>query len=375
MTRHASSERPISIGIVLHDFALGGTERIALRLARAWCESGAAVTIFCGSRDGVLGELVDPRANVAEAPVAIPRAKGSRRLLARAAADHFAAHPVDTVFIPGNFHWSVIPALARIDPAVRPLIVAQVSAALDKPQRGRFRQMAFNLRMRTLLRHADAIVALSDVARDQAIAITGGKHAVTIALPALADDVAPPLPAIDEPIILAAGRLVPEKGFAELIDAFSRVQRTDARLVIVGDGPEMEALKARAAGHGIADRVSFPGFVPDTRPWLDRARLFVLSSHFEGYPAVMVEAFAAGRPVVATRCTPAVADLLGDPAFGRSAPIRDVPALAAAIDAVIAAPAPDPATLAGAVAHHRIGPVSDAYLTLFESFAGQPVRA
>ena len=369
------ADRPLAIGIVLHDFALGGTERIALRLAQAWCDRGARVTIFCGSASGTLASLLDPRIDVRPAPIPIARARGSRRLLARAAAAFFTANPVDAVFIPGNFHWSVVPALAKIDRAIRPAIIAQVSAALDKPQRGPLRQAMFDLRMRRLLGQSDAIVALSEVARYQAYQITRGKHATTIALPALADDIAAPLPLPQKSVILGAGRLVPEKGFAELIDAFALMRDESAQLVIVGDGPEMESLKARAARHGVARRVSFPGYVPDIRPWLDSARIFALSSHFEGYPAVMIEALAAGRPVVATRCTPAIGDLLTHPGFGRSVPIRDVPALAIAMADQLAGPASDPGTLAGAVDHHRIGPVADAYLALFSDLVGQKADA
>lgn len=357
--------RPLSVGIVLHDFALGGTERIALRLARAWVEQGTEVTIFCGTDSGQLATLLDPRVNVAPAPVAIPRGRGSRRRLGKAAADYFVANKVDAIFVPGNFHWSVVPALARISWDRRPAIIAQVSAALDKPQRGWLRQAAFDLRMRHLLRGADAVVTLSDVARLQSDEIMRRICARTIALPALEDDIAAPVPPQDKPVILAAGRLVPEKGFGELIDAFAMMRDRNATLVIVGDGPERAALEQRAAAKGVADRVTFPGYVPNIRPWLDAARIFVLASHFEGYPAVLIEALAAGRPVVATRCTPAVGDLLVNPGFGRSVPILDIPALAVAMQDQLSAPTSDPGTLAEAVDHHRIGPVADAYLDLF----------
>lgn len=363
------AERSLSIGIVLHDFSLGGTERIALRLARAWCDRDADVTIFCGAYHGALTTMLDPRINIAAPPTAIARGRGSRRALGRAAAAYFAGHRVDALFIPGNFHWSVVPAIGRMEKGTRPAVIAQVSAALDKPQRGVLRQALFDARMRHLLRHADAIVTLSEVARHQASEIMRGKRTTTIALPALADQSPAPRASQPDPVILAAGRLVPEKGFADLIDAFALLRNDAAQLVIVGDGPEATALKARAARNGVAGRVSFPGYVPDIRPWLDKARLFTLSSHFEGYPAVIIEALAAGRPVVATRCTPATADLLTNPSFGRTVPIRDVPALSIAIADMLAAPHAAPETLAGAVEHHRIGPVADAYLSLFAQMA------
>ena len=353
---------PASILIVLHDFSLGGTERVATRLAAAWAAKGAQVTIFAGSNAGPLRGLAGDTVEIVIVDPPIPRANGSRGRLARAARTFVAKRRFDGVFVPGNFHWPVAAALGGCGVAV----VAQVSAALDKPQRGRVRQWAFERRMRHLLRRVDAVVALSDVARDQANRILRRTVATTIALPALGDDVARPTPIPDAqpPIVLAAGRLVPEKGFARLIEAFATLPDVAARLVIVGDGPEAEALRRQSQALGIADRVDLAGYVADIRPWLDTARLFVLASDFEGYPAVMVEALAAGRPIVATDCTPAT-QLLDTPGAGMVVPLNDVPALARAIATVLRQPPPDPATLARRVAHHRIGDVAAAYLALF----------
>jgi glycosyltransferase involved in cell wall biosynthesis len=166
------------------------------------------------------------------------------------------------------------------------------------------------------------------------------------------------------PIVLAAGRLVPEKGFARLIDAFAKLPEGTARLVIVGDGPEADALHRQSETLGLADRVELVGYVADIRPWLDAARLFVLASDFEGYPAVLAEALAAGRPVIATDCTPATR-LLAAPGAGMVVPLDDSKALARAITTMLAQAPPDPGALAALVAHHRIGAVAAEYLNLF----------
>ncbi len=351
-----------SILIVLHDFALGGTERVAVRLAAAWAERGAAVTIFAGADTGPLRALAGDQVEIVLAVPPIPRGRGSRARLARAARAFVARRAFDGVFIPGNFHWPVAAALGGSGIP----IVAQVSAALDKPQRGRLRQWAFERRMRYLLRRVQAVVTLSDVARDQANRILRNAVATTIALPALADDSAPPTPIPDTrpPVVLAAGRLVPEKGFARLIAAFAALPDGSARLMIVGNGPEADALRRQTDALGIADRVELAGYVADIRPWLDTARLFVLASDFEGYPAVLVEALAAGRPVVATDCTPATR-LLDTPGAGSVVPLGDTAALAQAIARMLDQSPPDPAQLAALVAHHRIGAVAAAYLDLF----------
>lgn len=356
-----------SIGIVMLDFALGGTERIAARLATRWAEEGARVTIFCGSGEGPMRELLGTKVRVIEASPPIPRGPEAVKRLAQAAARHFAVDPVAAIFIPGNTHWPMAPALAALPKPQRPVVVAQVSAAMIKPQRSVLNQRLYRLRMRWLLRHADTVVTLSDAASAQAARILGRTPVETIPLPALGDDPVPPLPTSPEPpIILAVGRLVAEKGFDLLIDAFALIaRRTDARLVILGEGPDRARLERLIERHALGERIHLPGYVADTRAWLDRARLCVLPSRFEGYPAVLVEAFAAGRPAIATACTPAAAELIDDPAIGRVVPVDDAPAMVEALRAMLATPPPDPSALARRVERHRIGPVARAYLALF----------
>jgi glycosyltransferase involved in cell wall biosynthesis len=371
-----SGTGPLALGIVLHDLSLGGTERIALRLARHWARAGARVTVFCGSRKGELLELLCPSVNLVEAPVEIERGSGSRERLGEAAARYFNSNPVDVCFVPGNFHWPVVPALARLPAQTRPVIVAQVSAALDKPQRGPLRQAMFELRMRYRLRGADGVVCMSERARDQANQILGRNVAFRIATPALDDDMLPPTPVPpDCRMLVAAGRLVREKGFSTLIEAVALVDDPALRLVIVGKGPDEQRLRQQIAALGMGERISLPGYSCRIRPWLDQARAFVLSSQYEGFPAVVIEALAAGRQVIVTRCTHAVRDLGIDGAMGQAVPIEDPAALAQAIRAMLARPPTDPVLLANSVAAYRIGPIAEDYLLSFRRWLALRPRA
>lgn len=101
--------------------------------------------------------------------------------------------------------------------------------------------------------------------------------------------------------IVAVGRLIPEKGYDLLIRAFAA---SDYRgdLLILGEGPERQALQQLAADCGVAERVRMPGFVKDPPSVIRRAEAFVLSSRGEGFPNALVEAMAVGCPVLATHC-------------------------------------------------------------------------
>ena len=182
------------------------------------------------------------------------------------------------------------------------------------------------------------------------------------------------------PYVFAIGRLVPQKGFDVLLDAFARLCQSpdfDHRLLLAGDGPERTALEARAAALGLAERVSFLGATdrPLTASLFRGAAVFVLPSRHEPFGIVVLEALAAGTPVVATDVG-GVSEFLPVGSHARLVEPGDAASLAAAIRAILelgAGPVPPPGDLlaahawsaierryaeayAAAVAHHRAGP-------------------
>lgn len=132
------------------------------------------------------------------------------------------------------------------------------------------------------------------------------------------------------------GRLSPVKGADVAIDSMALVRDHDAQLVFVGDGPDRAALEARAAALGLASRVRFTGMLPSASRLLPAFDALVLSSRNEGTPMILLEAVHAGVPIVASEVG-GVPALLGNNAL--LVPPEDPPALAAAIDQVLADPA------------------------------------
>ncbi|WP_423823419.1 glycosyltransferase [Salinisphaera sp. SPP-AMP-43] len=198
---------------------------------------------------------------------------------------------------------------------------------------------------------ADAVVAVSNGVADDLAEATGLPRAAITTLynPATGPDIDqraaedpehPWLSANAEtPVILAIGRLVAQKGFLNLIEAFTRLrEERQARLIILGEGELRTRILDRAHELGIAADIDLPGWVDNPCAYLARARLYVLSSDFEGLPLVLIEALACGCPVVATDCPHGPREILDSGGYGRLVPVGDAAALAQGLQEALDAP-------------------------------------
>jgi glycosyltransferase involved in cell wall biosynthesis len=167
--------------------------------------------------------------------------------------------------------------------------------------------------------------------------------------------------------VLALARMMPQKRLDRLLRAFARVKNTTIRLTILGDGPERPNLERLARSLGISGRVDMPGFVEDVVPWLRSADLFVLSSDYEGLPAVVLEALACDVPVVTTDCFEAARSLLADAKGCAVVPLGDIGAFAKAIDKSLSL-RPSPGHLSAIANPYRVAEAISAHLAQLELF-------
>ena len=159
--------------------------------------------------------------------------------------------------------------------------------------------------------------------------------------------------ALDAKVLVAAGRLLSQKGFDMLLDAFALVsaRHPDWQLRIFGSGPWQARLMAQIDRLGLTGRAHLKGATTRLDEELAAASIFVLSSRFEGLPMVLLEAMAAGLPPVAFDCPTGPGEVIENGASGLLVPPTDTAALAAGICALIEDPARRRAM--GSAAHER----------------------
>lgn len=190
-------------------------------------------------------------------------------------------------------------------------------------------------------RQLDVLTVLTEEDKADYEAILSGQRVRVVRIPNAAQPAERNLPIEARgTTIVAAGRLATVKGFDLLIEAWSRIEASwpDWTVDVYGRGPEREALESLIAARHLDGRLRLAGTVPDMRPRFEVAGMFVLSSRFEGFPLVLVEAMAAGCPVVSFDCPRGPREIVRDHVNGTLVPAEDVPGLAVAIHELLGSP-------------------------------------
>jgi glycosyltransferase involved in cell wall biosynthesis len=200
--------------------------------------------------------------------------------------------------------------------------------------------------LRFLFPRADAIICLSEGLKSNLCKMTGlpGNNISVIPNPYLpsvglalsagqtnAGHAAKPC------LIVACGRLALQKDYQTLLSAFHLVRKsTNAHLAIIGEGPLRAELGKQAEALGIAKDIDFVGHSDDPTAWIRRASAFVMTSRWEGFPNVLLEALGCGCPIVATNCSDTVPELLGGGRYGDIRAIGDAVGISESLLAILA---------------------------------------
>lgn len=332
------------ISILLPDLRGGGAERVSVDLARSFAALGHSVEFVLMQAKGEFLLQVSREFSVVElgvelardVPWPLARYLRSRRPVALIAN----MWPLTTAAVIGR-------ALSR--QACQLLLVEHCNLSKQYASWGRLHRLKLKLSMWTTHRWADHIATVSKGAAHDTAHLAGLRHTDVTTLynpipnrAISASDARSKADAIwncqQGERILTVGNLKDQKNHPLLLDAFARLARPDARLMLLGQGENEGMLRDLAAELRIADRVIFAGFHADPSPFYATADLFVLSSDYEGFGNVIVEALSFGLPLVATDCPSGPAEILENGRWGRLVAVGDADALSCAMDAAISAP-------------------------------------
>ena len=183
----------------------------------------------------------------------------------------------------------------------------------------------------------DVLVALTEGDRARYAQVLGGRVR-TERIPNSVSALGGPEPDLSTPVVVAAGRLTPQKGFDRLIDAFALIadDHPEWTVRICGKGELRRWLQRRIDRAGLTGRIELAGAVKDIGSAMAQASVFALSSRSEGFPLILLEAMGKGLAPVAFDCRTGPADIVDDHRNGLLVPDGDVGALAAALSEMMA---------------------------------------
>lgn len=331
---------PIRIAFVLLHLEPGGLERVLANVMTHLDRDRFAPSLVLLHGKGELADALPEDVEIVRLAV---RSRYALPALVRALR---ALRP-DVVFsgIPAA-NFATILAARRLRP--RPAVVVNEHTAprLGLGEKRPLPRFLYRLLMRVLYPRADRVgVPLLDVGEELREVLGRPDLRIVELLNPVIDDrleeMAREEPSVQfpaGPTFVAAGRLVPEKGYDLLLDALARMSEVRGEtpgLVLLGEGPERTALERRVERLGLGGRVVMPGLVSNPYAFFARARALVVSSRREATPNVIVEAMACGTPVVAVECWTGPRRVLEDGAAGLLVPPGDSDALAAAMTRVL----------------------------------------
>lgn len=336
----------LKISVLTARFAISGVPLAQLRFSRALAALGHNVDFLIG--------LVNPGYEIPKGDdvnvvvLRKPRVIGMLILLIK----YFRENKPDVVFSAGD-HLNAVVLLAAIISRSK----AKISCSSRVTPFDTYSKIPFSKRwilkicMNMLMPRANALTCVSSDMVDQyKVVLNSNRH---VCVYNIIDDIQSrkrmnePVDeewfnSNDEPVLIAAGSLVLWKGFSDLLLAMSELTKTrKTRLIILGDGPMRAELEAQIKVLSLENVVKILGYVDNPLKYFTRADIFVLSSHVEGLPNVLVEAMMCGCTPVSTNCPTGPREVLQDGRYGYLVPVSDPLAMAEGIKHALDKPIQD----------------------------------
>lgn len=333
----------MKISLVTSTLSRGGVGRNMTNLANEFVALGHNVTLFLTKIDP------DLRLNELSSEVTIVRGRGSAKSSFLRVRRHYLDFEPEMV-ISGPSYINLLSILAAMSTPNRKhmcVVATYRSHRSTEIQNQRWAFKIIEFLFKWVYRQADYVVGVSEGVTDDLVASIGVSRdkAVTIYNPAYDKRIVDAIdtsganhdwfldgPRRDYKVVVAVGRLVPQKDYESLILAFNEAAKVRSlRLLILGEGVRREKLERLVAKLGLSDLVYFGGHVDNPLAYIKQADLFVLSSRWEGFANVIVEALSVGTYVVSTDCPSGPSEIICSSDVGLLVPVGDVFALAQSI--------------------------------------------
>jgi len=325
------------ISVFLPDFRGGGAEKVNLLLLRSFLDKGYDVDLVLLRRQGAFLDQVPSQVRIID--LEAKRIRNGFIPLVR----YLREHRPDAL-LASMWPLTTLAVLAAKVARFRGRVIVSEHNALTRSVRSDgVVGVALRASMRWINGRADVVVGVSQGVIDDLHALGLPEDVGRVIHNPVAISAEPEVPAIwsGHPWfkyrrahrLIAVGSLKEQKDYPTLLAAIKKVVEsgTDVSLLILGTGSLQGELEEQRRALGLKDHVHFGGFVSAPGPFYRAAGLFVLSSAWEGFGNVIVEALAAGTPVVSTDCRSGPAEILENGRYGRLVPVADHQALALAI--------------------------------------------
>ncbi|SKB16029.1 Glycosyl transferase, group 1 [Planktothrix sp. PCC 11201] len=332
------------IAIFLMDLGGGGAERVMINLAQGFAQRQKSVDLVLVKAEGPYLSQLHPQINVV-------KLESSRLISSLPRLINYLKEKQPKVLFSALEDTNFVALLAKKLAGVSTKVAVTVHNHLSREA-----ENATQLKRRLTPQlvgwfypWADYVIAVSQGVADNLIQLGVPAHKVQsiynpIITPELLQNLhnrvdhpwfAPNQP----PVILGVGRLHAQKDFRTLILAFAQLrQQQPARLIILGEGEERSALQSLIQTLGLETDVALLGFVSNPYAYMAASAILVLSSAWEGFGNVLVEAMAAGTPVVSTNCDSGPSEILAAGRYGQLVTVGDPQAMATAIASTLATP-------------------------------------
>ena len=340
-----------SISVFLPALEGGGAERAMLHLAEGLADRGFKIDLVLAETKGAYLDTVPATIRIVDLKARSPLLVSKTLALRRYLQQEQPAVLLSALDILSSATWAQ--RLAGASTRIVMCVQTNLSQQFRDHQPNTIGRIRPKL-VRLFYPWADAIVAASRGVADDVARLTGIPAQMIqviynpVVTPAVLAKMQEPVDhpwfaAGEPPVILGVGRLVSQKDFPTLVEAFAIVRRQrSARLMILGEGEDRAKLEAQIQTLGLQDDVALPGFAENPYTYMAHASVFALSSIFEGFGNVVAEAMAAGTTIVSTDCPSGPAEILDGGKYGTLVPMRDAAALAEGLLGALQAPiAPD----------------------------------